>query len=55
MLRVSLSKGDGNEGEKPLGDLSLERFSLWFGLATSDMNVIVKLSYGCFIFPYYTS
>jgi vacuolar protein sorting-associated protein 13A/C len=44
-LRASISKSDTDGGEKPLGDVSLERFALVFALARFDMDVNVNLRY----------
>ena len=44
-LRVSISKSGADGGEKPLGDVSLERFALVFALAKFDMNVDINLRY----------
>lgn len=42
---MSLSKSGVDNHERPLGDVSLERFALTFGLAKYDMKVNVQLRY----------
>jgi vacuolar protein sorting-associated protein 13A/C len=49
-LKASLSKSNSNGDEKPLGDVSFERFSLMFALAKLDMRVDVNLRYFVFFF-----
>jgi vacuolar protein sorting-associated protein 13A/C len=43
-LQASLSK-HGNNGEKPLGDVTFDHFALTFAMAKYDMNVDVNLRY----------
>jgi vacuolar protein sorting-associated protein 13A/C len=42
-LRASLAKTGSDGVEKPLGDVTLERFALLFALAKFDMKVDVNL------------
>lgn len=52
-LRASLSKSDGNGGEKPLGDVTFDNFALAFALAKYDMKVDVNLRYLIFSSSFY--
>ena len=65
-LRAAIAKSNGDGGEKPLGDVVLERFELGFWLARFDMHVNVNLRYeipsesnvaadGAFKIPFYES
>lgn len=42
-LKVNLSKATADNVEKPLGNVSLDKFSLIFALAKYDMKVDVNL------------
>src|ERR1700683_159651 len=42
-LQASLSKSDGNDGEKPLGDVTFDHFVLSFAMAKYDITVDVNL------------
>ncbi|EIM83408.1 uncharacterized protein STEHIDRAFT_170692 [Stereum hirsutum FP-91666 SS1] len=42
-VRASISKSQGEDGEKPLGDLSFNQFTLTFGLEKFDMTVDISL------------
>lgn len=44
-VRASISKSQGEDGEKPLGDLSFNQFALTFGLEKFDMTVDISLGY----------
>lgn len=44
-LRATISKSTPEGVEKPLGDVSFERFALVFALAQYDMKVDINLRY----------
>src|ERR1700734_2364840 len=48
-LQASLSKSDGNDSEKPLGDVTFDHFALSFAMAKYDMKVDVNLRYQCLL------
>lgn len=49
-LQASLCKSDGNDSEKPLGNVTFDHFALSFAMARYDMKVDVNLRYHI-IFP----
>jgi vacuolar protein sorting-associated protein 13A/C len=44
-LQASLSKSDGNDHERPLGDVTFDHFALVFTMAKYEMKVNVNLRY----------